>query len=183
MAQTQCGRIWQAPPYAKRIPAILLTALSLTIWQVPTAWSQAEGDALIKKHLGDEDPAAVMDDIARQQAERKKQAQERAIIEAEVRDTMRKIRSRLFELELFLAGLKDGIVATDCSEVVRLADQIQELEALVENFSGKCGTIPVSAQESRKVCTTRLQEYSDELQVMRESKATLEKDCPSGVTP
>lgn len=141
------------------------------------------GKAIIDKYLIDGSHEKTLEHIRAQEELKQRQAKERAAREAEIRITMKRIRSLLFEFELFLAGLQDGIGTPDCSQIEILEQSISEASDQLEAYEDKCRAIPDGAAASQVVCSKQIADLTTQLSALGNAKQMMVEQCAAVGVP
>jgi hypothetical protein len=136
-----------------------------------------QGEAVVEKYLIDGSSEKTFEQLRAQEEEKKRLADERVALDAEIRTTMKRIRSLLFEFELFLAGLQDGIAMPDCSQIKVLEQGIAEASGQLEIYVDKCRAIPEGAVASQKVCGMQVGELRTQLEALSVARQKLIEQC------
>ena len=119
----------------------------------------------------------MLDLIRKAAQERQKNQAEIAALEEDIRASMKRIRENLFEVELFLAQLKDGLVKGTCPNTTNIDNNIADLQAFAEKMSRQCQNLPENANESRQLCIQRIKEIKSEIATLQKSKQQLLYNC------
>lgn len=166
--------------------AFLYIAILFGVWTNPSdrssggyafAQTSSKTDLLRAQNFGDQVPEEVLKNLEGQLLLQQEQDRQRELIEQEVRQTSQRIRTRLFELELFFAKLRDGVLLNECAEIPELDEKISDLISFKETMALSCSSLPATASDSNQLCATRKSESQIELDRLRDSRATLLKQC------
>tara|TARA_R110002020_G_scaffold18931_16_gene65489 strand:- start:11604 stop:12134 length:531 start_codon:yes stop_codon:yes gene_type:complete len=171
-------------PWIGGIAIVFASILSLI--STPHLAAQDTGDpgkAIVERYLTDGSREKTLEQIRAQEELKQRQAAERMALEVEIRTTMKRIRSLLFEFELFLAGLQDGISKPDCSQVEVLEQSISETSGQLEVYEDKCRAIPDGAGASQEICSKQIAELTSELAALANARQTMIEQCAAVGVP